>query len=175
MRITGLSRLHVPPHIPRNRGPLRASLLLAVLATPANACQEETGFSCSLGEKVLEVCLWQGDLIDSHGRVGLPELTIAAPLDTVDYSPWPGIGRAIWVTVTFLNEGIAHDVRTSVDKMDKAAALEGGVNVLKVEAMPASLTCDPGRATHGLEGISGMKAAIGEYRDFDNRSWGSCG
>ena len=57
---------------------MRAALLLALLATPASAaCQGDEAFSCRIGKKTLEVCSWKGALIDSYGREGKPELTLA--------------------------------------------------------------------------------------------------
>ena len=90
---------------------MRAALLLALLATPASAtCQGDEAFSCQIGKKTLEVCYWKGALIYSYGREGKPELTIAEPLETAAYTPWPGIGRAIWDTVSFQNEGNTYEV-----------------------------------------------------------------
>jgi hypothetical protein len=71
---------------------MRAALLLALLAAPASAaCQGDEAFSCTLGRKTLQVCYWKGALIYSYGRDGKPELTIAEPLETAAYTPWPGI------------------------------------------------------------------------------------
>ena len=75
---------------------MRAALILALLATPASAaCQGDEAFSCQIGKKALDVCYWKGALIYRYGPKGHPELTIAEPLETVDYTPWPGIGSAI--------------------------------------------------------------------------------
>lgn len=154
---------------------MRAAFLLALLAVPANAaCQGDEAFSCTIGAKTLQVCVWKGALVYSYGREGKPELTIAEPLETVAYTPWPGIGRAIWDSVVFQNEGVAYEVWTSFDRMDENAILEGGVNVLDSEATLAALTCDKGSVERGLDTISELKSGIGQCWDYDSRSWGLC-
>jgi hypothetical protein len=158
---------------------MRAALLLALLATPTAspiwaACQGDEAFSCQIGKKSLDLCSWKGDLIYRYGREGTPELTIAEPLETVAYTPWPGIGRAIWDSVAFQNEGVTYEVWSSFDRMDEAAVLEGGVNVIKGDKTLASLTCDKGSVVRSLDTISELKAGIGQCWDFDSRTWGGC-
>lgn len=154
---------------------MRAALLLALLAAPASAaCQGDEAFSCTIGKKTLEVCSWKGVLIYSYGREGKPDLTIAQPLETAAYTPWPGIGRAIWDSVAFQNEGTTYEVWTSFDKMDENAILEGGVNVMQGERLLASLTCDKGSVDHSLDPIMDLKSAIGQCWDPEAQAWGSC-
>jgi hypothetical protein len=154
---------------------MRAALILALLASPASAaCQGDEAFSCRIGKKTLDVCYWKGSLIYRFGPEGQPELTIAEPLETVAYTPWPGIGRAIWDTVAFQNDGVTYEVWTSFDKMDESAVLEGGVNVMQGDTSLASLTCDKGSVAHGLDVISDLKAGIAQCWDPEGQAWGSC-
>jgi len=154
---------------------MRAALLLTLLAAPASAaCQGDEAFSCTIGPKTLEVCYWKGALIYSYGREGKPELTIAEPLETVAYTPWPGIGRAIWDSVAFQNEGVTYEVWTSFDKMDENAILEGGVNVMQSDTTLASLTCDKGSVAHSLDPISDLKAGIGQCWAPTAQVWATC-
>jgi hypothetical protein len=154
---------------------MRAALILALLASPASAaCQGDEAFSCRIGKKTLDVCYWKGALIYRFGPEGQPELTIAEPLETVAYTPWPGIGRAIWDTVAFQNDGVTYEVWTSFDKMDESAVLEGGVNVMQGDTSLASLTCDQGSVAHGLDVISDLKAGIAQCWDPEGQAWGSC-
>lgn len=154
---------------------MRAALFLALLATPASAaCQGDEAFSCRIGQKTLDVCYWKGALIYSYGREGKPELTLAEPLETVAYTPWPGIGRAIWDSVAFHNDGVTYEVWTSFDKMDENAVLEGGVNVMQGDSMLASLTCDKGSVDHSLDPIMDLKAGIGQCWDPASQAWGNC-
>lgn len=154
---------------------MRAALLLALLSSPAHAtCQEEEIFSCPIGKKVVEVCSWRGEVTYSFGRQGSPEIILYDPLEAVAYTPWPGIGRAIWDSVAFENEGVTYEVWSSFDRMDENAVLEGGVNVMQGDKLLASLTCDKGSVTRALDRISDLKAGIGQCWDYDSRSWGLC-
>lgn len=154
---------------------MRLALALVLLASPAHAaCQGDEAFSCTIGKKTLEVCYWKGALIYAYGRDGKPELTLSEPLETVSYTPWPGIGRAIWDAVAFENEGVTYEVWTSFDKIDENAVLEGGVNVMQGDATLATLACDKGSVAHGLDTISELKAGIGQCWDYENQTWGVC-
>jgi hypothetical protein len=154
---------------------MRAALLLILLAAPANAaCQGDEAFSCPIGKKTLDVCYWKGMLTYRFGREGKPDLTISEPLETVAYTPWPGIGRAIWDSVAFENEGVTYEVWSSFDRMDENAVLEGGVNVMRGDKMLATLTCDKGSVERGLDTISDLKAGIGQCWSYDSQSWGTC-
>lgn len=154
---------------------MRAALLLALLAAPASAaCQGDEAFSCTLGKKTLQVCYWKGALIYSYGREGKPELTIAEPLETVAYTPWPGFSRSIWDSVAFHNDGVTYEVWTSFDRLYAKAVLEGGVNVIKADKTLATLTCDKGSVAQGLDAISDLKAGIGQCWDMGTQTWGLC-
>lgn len=158
---------------------MRAAIILALFTVPAAspgwaACQGDEVFSCTIGKKTLEVCHWKGALIYSYGRERKPELTIAEPLETAAYTPWPGIGRAIWDAVSFQNEGTSYEVWTSFDKMDESAVLEGGVNVMQGETILTALTCDKGSVAHSLDPILDLKAGIGQCWNSETQAWGSC-
>ena len=151
---------------------MRAALLFALLATPAAAaCPGDTVFSCRIGAKVLEVCHAADTLTYAFGRVGRPELTLSQPLETAAYTPWPGIGRAIWDSLAFSNDGVTYEVWTSVERMDEAAQLEGGVNVIEGETLLARLTCDRGTPSQSLDVIYELKSEIGQCWDFDAKAW----
>lgn len=154
---------------------MRTLILLALLAAPAHAtCQEDEVFSCPIGKKIVEVCSWRGELTYSFGRKGSPELILYEPLETVAYTPWPGIGRATWDSVAFHNEGVTYEVWSSFDRLDENAVMEGGVNVLKGEKLLATLTCDKGSVDRGLDTISELKAGIGQCWDMNSQSWDLC-
>lgn len=150
---------------------MRAVLLL-LLAAPAHAaCPGDTVFSCPIGKKTLDICHAKGLLTYQFGRKGKTELTISEPLETVAYTRWPGIGRAIWDSVAFENEGVTYEVWSSFDKMDENAVLEGGINVMEGDETLATLTCDKGSVAYSIEAISDLKAGIGQCWDFDARQW----
>jgi hypothetical protein len=154
---------------------MRAAILVFLLAAPAHAaCPGDTAFSCPIGKKTLEICHAKGLLTYQFGRKGKPELIISEPLETVAYTPWLGIGRAIWDSVAFENEGVTYEVWSSFDKMDENAVLEGGVNVMEGDTLLATLTCDKGSVGAALDAISDLKGGIGQCWDFDSRAWGMC-
>ncbi|WP_395543183.1 hypothetical protein [Neotabrizicola sp. sgz301269] len=162
---------------PLSLGLATLCLVLAPLSAQADCpTAEATVFSCQIGKKTLTLCHWKGALTYSYGVAGKPDLTIAEPLESVAYTPWPGIGSSIWETVAFQNQGYIYEVWTSIERdPDSTQPLQGGVNVLKGEALQAQLTCDTGTASNPLDGIYALKESIGQCWDFDSRSWqGSC-
>ena len=151
---------------------MRAALLLILLAAPAHAaCPGDTVFSCPIGKKTLDICHSNDLLTYQFGAKGKPELIISEPLETVAYTPWLGIGRAIWDSVAFENEGVTYEVWSSFDKMDESAVLEGGINVMEGDKTLATLTCNKGSVGMALDTISELKAGIGQCWDFETRAW----
>lgn len=150
------------------------ALLLALLPLPALAeCQNESEvFSCRIGAKTLQVCHWKGMLIYQYGRPEAWDLSLAEPLETAAFTPWPGFSSNIWETVAFPNKGYTYEVWTSVTRdPDSTQPLQGGVNVLQGEDLKAQLTCDNGTASNSLDVIFDLKESIGQCWDFDSRSW----
>ena len=156
---------------------MRAALLLALLASPAAAACPggDRVFWCQIGPKALELCHTDGALIYSFGPKGRPELTIAEPLETVDFTPWPGIGRYIWETVAFRNAGFTYQIHTSVERgPDATTGLVADLTVFDGDAEIALLACDMDTATNSLDRIYDLKAEIGQCWDMESRSWGLC-
>ena len=155
---------------------MRISLLTLALFLPTTALADCPGgaevFSCTIGKKTLEICHRQNSLTYRFGPPGAPDLTLTEPLATVAFTPWPGVGSAIWESVAFPNQGYTYEVWTAVERdPEDTKGLQGGINVLKGEALQAQLTCDPGTASQSLDTIFGLKEAIGQCWDFDSRSW----
>jgi hypothetical protein len=122
---------------------MRALFLALFLPTAAMAdCINQTEvFSCQIGSKTLDICHWKGALIYSFGPANAPDLTIAEPLETIAFTPWPGVGSAIWENVAFHNQGYTYEVWTAVERNpEDTRPLQGGVNVLKGEELQAQLT-----------------------------------
>jgi hypothetical protein len=157
---------------------MRAALLLfALAANPAHpACQNDSEvFSCRIGARTLQICHWKGALIYSFGPEGNPELTIAEPLETVDFTPWPGVGRYYWETVAFRNGPFTYEVWSSIERgPDATTGREAAVTVFRDDTEIARLDCDEGTASNSLDVIYGLKEAIGQCWDYDTRSWGLC-
>lgn len=155
---------------------MRATLLFALLAaSPAHAaCQGDEAFSCRIGEKTLEICYWKGMLTYSFGREGKPELFLNEPLETVAFTPWPGIGSSLWETVAFRNEGYIYEVWTSVERdPESTEPRAGGVRVMQGDATVAELACDRGTATP-MDTLYDLKDGIGQCWDMETQSWGLC-
>ncbi|MCU0904998.1 MAG: hypothetical protein MUE83_14165 [Tabrizicola sp.] len=158
---------------------MRAALLLALLASPAAsplwaACQGDEAFSCRIGKKALEICYWKGMLTYRFGPEGKPELVLNEPLETVAFTPWPGIGSSLWETVAFQNDGYTYEVWTSVERDPEATEpRSGGVRVMQGAETVAELTCDRGTATP-MEALYDLKSGIAQCWDMGTQSWGLC-
>jgi hypothetical protein len=151
-----------------------SALLLALLATSAAAaCPNQSEvFSCTINGKPVQLCHWKGALIYNFGPEDQPELSLAEPLETVAYTPWPGIGMDIWESVAFPNAGYVYEVWSSVTRNPESTApLEAGVNVLQGESLVAQLRCDPGTPSTPLSVISDLKASIGQCWDGGTQTW----
>jgi hypothetical protein len=152
---------------------MRAALLLILLAAPASAaCQGDTVFSCQIGKKTLEVCHAKAMLTYRFGPEGKPDLTITEPLETVTFTPWPGVGRYIWETLAFRNQGFTYEIWTSVERGPEAVTgLQAAVTVFEGDTEIARLTCDEGTPTNSLDGVYDLKQSIGQCWDFGSQSW----
>ena len=150
-----------------------AALILALLPLPAFAqCPGGTEvFSCPAGKKIIEVCTLNGAVTYSYGPKGKPDLSLSVPLQDADYTPWPGVGRAIWDSMAFHNEGYTYEVWASYDKLDQNAVWEGGVNVLKGEALQAQVSCNKGSVAGDLSGLINAKEAIGQCWNTNSFAW----
>jgi len=143
---------------------MRALLLSLILAAPlpalADCAPGSTVFSCRIGGKVLELCQQGASLTYAFGPPGAPELVLSEPLLTVDYQPWPGVGSAVWESVTFRNGNHGYEVWTRSDRNFRG--LEAGIEVSRGGARLASLGCDPGSASGPLyDRLFPLKEAAG--------------
>ena len=155
---------------------MRAALFLALLAAaPAHAaCQGDEAFSCQIGNKALEICYWKGMLTYAYGPEGKPELFLNERLETVAFTPWPGIGSSLWETVAFQNDGYTYEVWTSIERDPEATEpRSGGVRVMQGDRTVAELDCDRGTAT-SMDGLYDLKDGIGQCWDMETRTWGLC-
>ncbi len=155
---------------------MRTALLLVLLAAaPAQAaCQGDEAFSCQIGGKRVEVCYWKGMLTYRFGPEGKPELTLNERLETVAFTPWPGIGSSLWETVAFRNEGYTYEIWTSIERdPETTEPRSGGVRVLQGDATVADLACDRGTATP-MDTLYDLKDGIGQCWDMETQTWGPC-
>lgn len=149
-------------------------LLLTLLPLPAFAdcAGGEEVFTCQIGAESLEICHQGTDLTYAFGSEGTPDLALTESLTTVNFTPWPGVGSAIWESVAFVNDDYAYEVWTSQDRNgDENAPLDAGINILNGEELVAELRCDPGTASQPLEGIWDLKESVGLCWEFSSYAW----
>ena len=149
------------------------------------ATPQDTFLSCtfSQGRKAVDVCVDGDNLTYRFGPVGkAPDLALSVPVVDADYTPWPGIGRAIWETVTFQNGKTSYVVagvidRTFSDDENDGAepATSGVINVVEGEETLATLDCDDGSVEFAWGGsIYEAKTAAGQCYNLEEQQWESC-
>ena len=113
---------------------------------------EQTFMSCQIenSSDILRVCF---DETDIHYRFGprgkTPELALSDSIAMVDYLPWPGLGRAIWESVTFRTGDYAYEVTGGFERPFDEEAYEdiphrsfGSVYVTRGGEDLIDLSCD---------------------------------
>lgn len=151
-----------------------SALLLAPLPAVADCLPGGHVFSCRIGAKVLELCQQGEALTYSFGPRGKPELVLAEPLRSVDYTPWPGVGSTIWQSVRFENLGYGYEVWAATDR--SGGGLEGGVNVMQNERLLAQQNCDRGTISGPLDILYSLKESVGLCWDHAAHRWSAdCG
>jgi hypothetical protein len=156
---------------------MRARLLSLALLAPAPAlaaCPGEVVFSCPVKARTLEVCIDAGQAHYAFGPPGKPDLSISEGLATLDFQPWPGIGRTIWQSVRFHNQDVDYEVWSSIDKpMDETdePVWHGGVTVTRGDETLADLTCTAPPDPPFLDALFDAKVAAGQCWNFDTRAW----
>lgn len=154
------------------------ALALALMPTVASAaCPELTVLSCMIGAKRLEVCATGDSLTYAFGRDGRPaDLVLTEPLAAGTYTPWNGIGRSIWESVDFRNDGHVYTVWSSFDRMDPGARVDHGVTVQKGDATLATLTCAPGAVAAPFDALFDRMEARGFCWSREDFRWNAaCG
>jgi hypothetical protein len=148
--------------------------IVALLPLPAWAtCPQDTFLSCPVdGTNRLEVCIGNGAFTYAFGPAGRPDLSLSEPMAAGTVAPWPGVGSAIWSSVSFRNGAYTYEVWASVDRNPDDANPQGGVNVLQGESMIAQRTCLPGTVTAPAFMLEDAMAAAGYCWNLDARVWG---
>ncbi len=151
--------------------------LLALASAPLLAgCPRgaQTVLSCAMKNgKKLDVCILKDTIIYAYGaRKARPELRLEEPVKTVRHTPWNGIGRTIWETAAFTNNGYSYEVYISYDKFDRKN--EGGVIVSRDGKELARLECLSRGLDIGLSAVSEAKEKAGICWSYDTHAWGRC-
>ena len=158
---------------------MRIALVLALLPLPAFAqCPNGTEiFHCPAGKKTIQVCMTGQSVTYRYGTAAKPDLTLTVPLKDADYTPWPGIGRTMWDSLAFHNQGFTYEVWASLDKMldesDPEPVLQGGVNVMKGDSLQAQVICNAGRVSSTLDLLYDRKTALGQCWNYSSHAWQS--
>ncbi|WP_322895147.1 MULTISPECIES: hypothetical protein [unclassified Yoonia] len=161
---------------------MRFAVALSVLIGGAGAAQadclpgEQTFMACQIEDsgKSLRVCFDNDTVNYRFGPAGQPpELALSATITDVDYTPWPGVGRAIWENVRFTSSGYIYEVYAGFDRMSEDDhASFGGVRVSFGEKNVAELTCAPdGLDFTWGEGLFAAKEAAGMAYDREGQRW----
>ena len=164
---------------------LSAAVFICFSAAPvwADCAVDQTLFlGCHIEgrNRVVSVCYDQSTAVYTYGAPGqIPELTLREDIATLDYAPWPGVGRAIWETVTFHNGDYSYSVTGGFDRMpsdDPDADVEttsfGGVMVSQDGAVISDLTCaTKGLAFEWADTLFAAKTATGATYDPATQSW----
>ncbi len=138
-----------------------------------------TFLSCTVsnGRKALDVCSDDFGARYSFGTPGdEPDLTMSVRYRELEYTPWPGIGRAVWEAVTFHNGDFSYEVSgrlsrepdaATADETDQIVDLGGQVVVSEGENVISRLMCDAGSVDFPwTDTLSAGKRAAG--LEFDN-------
>ncbi|MCF2904542.1 hypothetical protein L0666_06050 [Octadecabacter sp. CECT 8868] len=133
---------------------MRFAIALIAITNPAWAVclpSEAAFMSCQIenSESVLRVCFTEHTAYYRFGALGqLPELELKESIETFDYTPWPGVGRAIWETVQFENNGYSYEVSAGFERMFDEEEYEdiphrnfGGVRVTRGDEVITDLSC----------------------------------
>ncbi|MDG1377383.1 MAG: hypothetical protein P8P56_10270 [Yoonia sp.] len=164
---------------------MKTAALLIVLVNPAWAeCggYEGTFLTCEIegGQKVLSVCYDDEFAIYRfRPKDGPPELELHKHISTLNYTPWPGVGRAIWDEVVFSNKGYTYTVVAGLDRdfpeeheTAIGERLFGGGVVDRSGVEVADLSCDTESVyTNNLNGLTWAKNQLGYVWDAGTQTW----
>ncbi len=149
-------------------------LVLLVLSFGAPAHADLSIFLCSVGTKELSVNADANYVSYAFGPPSAPELELVNPLERNGFTPWPGIGRAIFESVAFENEGFSYVVHWSLDRLMPGGVMEGGVTISGGGDVETTLLCDPGSVQAPFFTLSDHLSGAGLCLDLEARSWGTC-
>lgn len=159
------------------------AVLFATSGMASAACgpDEEVFVSCQIAERetTLKVCIGAEMATYRYGPEGQPELSLAEPNASVGYTPWPGVGRAIWEDITFQNGAYSYTAYGGFDRQfgdetdeDVDNRRFGGVNVSRDGVILAELACIPRSVDFGWgQALWDAKIAAGLAYDQRSQTW----
>ena len=151
--------------------------LLASATMTSAACPpgSQVLVSCHLkdGHKQLTTCLVGTSATYTFGTPEKePELALTRHVRDVHMTPWAGVGRAIWESFSFENNGVIYEVYYSIDRAS-GSVFDGGVIVWQDGKELAHLECDAGTViTSGaFLPLFEAKEAAGQVFLRETQSW----
>ncbi|SHE50436.1 hypothetical protein SAMN05444273_101618 [Litoreibacter ascidiaceicola] len=162
---------------------MRSHLIFTfALCLPASAVADcspnmTTLVSCTTGKgaKALDLCTDGASVLYRFGKVGgSPDLELVRTVRQVGYTPWPGVGSAIWEAVTLDNGAYTYEVSSAVDRTPENAQVRGGVEVFQSGQHIASVQCDAGSVVTNIDALYAMREAAGLCYDPASFAWDDC-
>lgn len=164
---------------------MKALLALLAFTNPAwAACDanENMFMSCQIekSQSILRVCFDERDVFYRFGPLGQkPDLEISVSIADVDYTPWPGVGQAIWEEVSFQNDGHHYTVHVGFDRMFDEEEYNatphhgfGGVLVTRGDVEVVALSCSRASVDFGWDvALFEAKTNLGNVWDDRTREW----
>ncbi|MEO0930330.1 MAG: hypothetical protein AAFY14_06730 [Pseudomonadota bacterium] len=136
--------------------------------------------TCEVGvkRKALSVCYNDEIVTYRFGPADAPELVLTETVENIDFTPWPGAGRAIWEEVRFHNGAYTYAVFAGFDRLygntedtDLATPFFGSVVVTRAGEMLADLQCNRETTHAPWSGLFDAKRAAGQTWDRDAQIW----
>lgn len=134
----------------------RTVVLITLAASAAKAdCApgQELYLSCEIeGESAsLSVCYDEETAEYRYGPIGgEPTLILTETIENLHFTPWPGVGGAIWDDVTFRHDGADYVVTGGIERIfpeDEDEEIKlipfGGVGIVRDGEQTARLMCAP--------------------------------
>jgi hypothetical protein len=142
---------------------------------------QEAFTSCQIVGRNTEVfvCYDDQDATYNYGPIGGPaELVLSDSVETVDFEPWSGAGKAIHEKITFYHGDFSYEVGGgferpfSEEEMQLDTRRFGWIDVAQNGESVAQLYCIPETVTYGFGGgIYDHKIALGLVWDEYSNTW----
>lgn len=149
------------------------ALPLIAFAMPSMAA--EVIFQCSVkdGTKTIEITQSGRDIYYAFGPKGAPELELKGDVVSA-FTPWPGVGRNYFESVTFFNGRYSYEVFYSFDRLDLDKPAEAGVTAYRDDEQFNDLSCDAGSIRQDFGAVAKEMERVGLCWEFDTRKWAAC-
>jgi hypothetical protein len=161
----------------RVRSIVAFAILLPSSASAACAPNMTTLVSCTVGKgaKVLDLCTNGANVLYRFGKTGrAADLELIESVRKVGYTPWSGVGSAIWESVTIGNGTYTYEVHSSIDRKPDNPQVRGGVEVFNNGQNIALVHCDAGSVTANIDELFLMREAAGLCYDHAIFGWDDC-